>query len=135
MTAPLPPLAGLQSVLAEHTQVLALLHREDIARTYLADDSQGVAPGVVVSQLTDERHLVLDRVKAEARAATLGTDPGDEYADAVLSTALLYLGEALRVAPDKGQAVRALRSALGLTGGDSDPDMDEALRRVRGGAA
>lgn len=129
------PLADLSSVLDAHTQIVAALHREDIARVYAADDGEGLAPGVVVSQLTDERHLTLDRVKAGARAANLGTDPDVEYADGVLSTALLYLSEALRVAPNKRQAVQALRSTLGLSDGDSDPDMDVALRRVRGGAA
>lgn len=129
------PLAGLPSVQDAHTQILAALHREDIARTYATDDGMGAAPGVVVSQLTDDRHLILDRVKAEARATALGTRPDAEYADGVLSTAMLYLGEALRVAPSKTQAVQALRSALGLADGDSDPDVEEALRRARGGAA
>jgi hypothetical protein len=127
--------AALPSVQDGHTQVLASLHREDIVRTYATDDGMGAAPGVVVSQLTDDRHLILDRVKAEARATALGTRPDAEYADGVLSTAMLYLGEALRVAPSKAQAVQALRSALSLTDGDSDPDMGEALRRARGGAA
>lgn len=77
----------------------------------VADPSTGTTRTlpVLAMQLedTDAAHLALDRKHASAN----GTDP----ADRILSTAIFYLGEAVKASSNPERALRALQVALGMT--------------------
>lgn len=80
---------------------IAEFHRNELIKA----DAQ--AGHLATLRLTDERHLTLDKAHAQA----LDSD----YADRVLSTAIFYLGAAVKASADPAQALRALHAALGMT--------------------
>lgn len=66
-------------------------------------------------RITDAHHLVLDQVTAEIAADRNGATEADAFADRLLSTAIFYMGESIKAAPDPAAALRALRAALSMT--------------------
>lgn len=85
---------------------IAEFHRNELLKV---DDNQS-------RDLTDERHLTLDKVHADYWGSGHGRTPEAEYANQVFSTAVFYMGQAVRTAADPAQALRALHVALGMTG-------------------
>lgn len=84
---------------------IAEFHRNELLKV---DDNQS-------RTLTDERHLTLDKAHADYWGTGHGRTPAEEYANQVFSTAVFYLGAAVKASADPAQALRALHVALGMT--------------------
>ncbi|MFD9225237.1 hypothetical protein ACFWDI_35735 [Streptomyces sp. NPDC060064] len=110
-TAPSTPIAQSDS-----PNWIGAFHASDLLKAYdLGEAIDGSNGGNATSRLTDARHLTLDKAHADFWGTGHGRTSDAEYADRVMSTAVFYMGEAVKAAPDPAAALRALHVALGMT--------------------
>ncbi|MEU6702566.1 hypothetical protein [Streptomyces wuyuanensis] len=94
----------------------AAFHVHDLLKAYDQAEAEAKDSGSgATSRLTDAQHLALDKAHADFWGPGRGRTPDEEYADRVLSTAIFYMGAAVKASPNPEQTLRALHAALGMT--------------------
>lgn len=95
---------------------IGAFHAAELLKAYdLGEAIEGSNGANATSDLTDARHLTLDKAHADFWGSGHGRTPEAEYADRVMNTAIFYMGAAVKASADPAQALRALHVALGMT--------------------